>query len=253
MTAPRDMTAGRPRRETLTRRVGEALRARILDGRLRPGARLPTEQALIDAYGVSRTVIREAVAGLRADGLVEARHGVGVFVREPAAPRSPPLATAQRFSSIIEMLELRAAIEIEAAGIAAERGSPAQKARVREAFDAFSGAIATGAGAEDADFGFHLRIMEATNNPLFAEFIGSLGRSTIPRAQLPGFSGFPAGYPDRLRAEHRRIMVAVAGGDAGEARAAMRAHLEGAVARYRSLMEAGDADSHHMTSPSGAG
>src|SRR3546814_9561203 len=71
-------------RQGLTHRVIAELRGRIESGALKPGDKLPTEQALIRHFGVSRTVIREAVAGLRADGLVEPRQGVGVFVQEPA-------------------------------------------------------------------------------------------------------------------------------------------------------------------------
>src|SRR3546814_7616214 len=96
-------------RQGLTHRVIAELRGRIESGALKPGDKLPTEQALIRHFGVSRTVIREAVAGLRADGLVEPRQGVGVFVLQPAAPNAelPRLTLpTRRISDIIESLEL---------------------------------------------------------------------------------------------------------------------------------------------------
>src|SRR5262252_7741054 len=99
----------------------------ITSGKIPPGSRLPTEQELIAATGVSRTVVREAVAALRAEGLVVTRQGVGAFVPENA--RRPFRVDFNHLSSIrevIEVMELRTGIEVEAAGLAAERASPAQ-------------------------------------------------------------------------------------------------------------------------------
>ena len=83
-------------RGNLAEQVVARLSADIRGGRLAPGARLPTEQALTSSLGVSRTVVREAVAALRADGLVVTRRGSGAYVAEPAAgpfriaaPRAP--------------------------------------------------------------------------------------------------------------------------------------------------------------------
>ena len=126
--AARPRGARAPARKSLTARVIEDLRAEILGGQLTPGDKLPTESALIDRFGVSRTVIREAVAELRADRLVESRHGVGVFVLDRPEPATaaihlPPFS---KISDMIEELELRAAVEIEAAGLAAQRASPAE-------------------------------------------------------------------------------------------------------------------------------
>lgn len=229
------------KRANLTGRVIEALRARIRSGEVRPGDRLPTEPQLTEEFGVSRTVIREAIAGLRADGLVEPRQGVGVFVREPppAVGLRLPEAGAHLLSAIIETLELRTAVEIEAAGIAAERASPAQAARIRECLAEIDGAIARGERSERADFAFHLAIAEATNNPLFAEFLGFLGRRTIPRSQLPGAGELPEGYLAQIQSEHRAILEAIAGGDAMAARSAMRVHLRGSLERYQALVAEG--------------
>lgn len=239
--------AARPRRN-LTQMVVAELRERIGSGRLKPGDRLPTEQALIQELGVSRTVVREAVAGLRADGLVEPRQGVGVFVREPARP-APGLSLlsedAGKISSVIETLELRAAVEIEAAGLAAERRSPAQEAKIRERYDEIAAAMARGEVAEDADFAFHQAIAEATNNRHFGEFFAFLGRRTIPRSQLPDREGggqspvrTPA-YVRQLQSEHQRIMEAICRGDPEAAREAMRIHLKGSLERYQRLRRDG--------------
>ncbi|MBT7580324.1 MAG: FadR family transcriptional regulator, partial [Candidatus Marinimicrobia bacterium] len=108
------------------------MRVQITSSKLKPGDKLPTEQKLVEAYGVSRTVVREAIAALRADGLMESRHGVGVFVLVPPKKSDDFRFLGEdpgRASSVVETLELRAAVEIEAAMIAAQRRSPGQDAR----------------------------------------------------------------------------------------------------------------------------
>jgi DNA-binding FadR family transcriptional regulator len=232
--------AARPRRN-LTQMVMADLRERIGGGRLKPGDKLPTEQALIQELGVSRTVVREAIAGLRADGLVEPRQGIGVFVREAARPASGLSLLSEdagKISSVIETLELRAAVEIEAAGLAAERRSPAQEAKIRECYDEIASAIARGEAAEDADFAFHRAIAEATNNRHFGEFFEFLGRRTIPRSQLSDRGASPVrtpAYVRQLQGEHETIMTAICRGDAEAAREAMRVHLKGSLERYQRL------------------
>lgn len=237
------MTAGGRPRRNLTEQVTERLRARILNGTLSPGDQLPTEHQLVDEFGVSRTVVREAIAALRADRLIEARQGVGVFVLPPpeeddglALFRKVP----QKISSVIEMLELRAAVEVEAAGLAALRCSPAQEMRIRECFDEMAEQVDRGETAEQADFAFHIAIASATNNSQFIAFLEYLGRRTIPRSQLGGAaSGEPVlDRERRLQEEHAAIVAAITARDVDGAREAMRRHLQGSLQRYRSLMTA---------------
>jgi DNA-binding FadR family transcriptional regulator len=224
----------------LTHRVTEELRRRIETGIIQPGGKLPTERALVDEFGVSRTVVREAIAGLRADRLVAARQGAGVFVLDrPSAdaPILPPMPSrSDRISSIIEALELRTAVEIEAAALAATRSSPAQQMRVREAYTEFARAVERGERAEDADFAFHLSIADATNNALFREFLESLGKRTIPRNQIRDVGVVPLEYLQRILEEHSDIAEAICAFDAEAASAAMRLHLRGSQERYKRLM-----------------
>src|SRR5258707_9311941 len=94
----------------------------ITGGRLPPGSKLPTEKEMMTSTGVSRTVVREAVACLRADGLVVVRQGVGAFVA--AHVRRPFRIEVDELDSLreaLEIMELRAGVEIEAAGLAAQR------------------------------------------------------------------------------------------------------------------------------------
>ncbi|MEQ8354326.1 MAG: FadR/GntR family transcriptional regulator [Kiloniellaceae bacterium] len=233
--------ARRPR-QNLTHKVTAELRARIESGALKPGDKLPTEPALIRQFGVSRTVIREAIAGLRADGLVEPRQGVGVFVLKSSRPNDElPLLTLpiHKISDIIESLELRTAVEVEAAGLAAARCSPAQEAEIHSRLEAFEAKLRAGQPNEAEDFAFHVAVAEAANNRRFEEFLAFLGRRTIPRSQLRRADGgavAPLTSPEDLYLEHCAILEAILARDPDGARAAMRRHLAGSMERYRALM-----------------
>lgn len=231
----------RKSRRNLVLGVVEALRADIAEGAYRPGDRLPSEVQLTERFGVSRTVVREAVAGLRADRLVEPRQGAGVFVLEPPeeAPRPFQILDLGKISSIIEMLELRVAVEMEAAALAATRRSPVQEERVLEACDEVQRLAGEGRGTSGADLAFHLAIADATNNPRFREFLEVMGVSAIPRSALrDGADGrSPEDYLARICAEHRKVADAISRGDPEAARAAMREHLTGSQQRYRDLLQ----------------
>jgi GntR family transcriptional repressor for pyruvate dehydrogenase complex len=214
------------------------LAADITYGNLAPGTKLPTEQEMIAATGVSRTVVREAVAALRAEGLVMTRQGVGAFVADTA--RRPFRIEADERDSlreILQVMELRTGIEIEAAGIAAERGSRADVERIAQAFAAIERAMARDDSAVDEDFAFHCRIAEATGNPKFLRFLDYLGRFIIPRQTvnvLADGSGRRA-YLKTIQREHRQILDAIRGKSAAPARAAMRRHLHNSRKRYQKL------------------
>ncbi len=231
----------RPARN-LTGEVVERIATEIAQGRIAPGSRLPTEQALVTALGVSRTVVREAVAALRAEGLVVTRQGAGAFV---AADRSrvPFRIDPDGLSSIddvLQVMELRAAIEIQAATLAAERVSRTGLARIEEALAALEAAIERGEAAVSEDFALHRSIALATGNPRFAEFLEFLGRHVIPRQSIRVALNTPAEqrrYLARIQQEHRRICAAIRGRDPAGARQAMRAHLTRSLDRYRRLAE----------------
>lgn len=228
-------------RRNLVLGVVEALRADIAEGAFRPGEKLPSEVQLTERFGVSRTVVREAVAGLRADGLVEPRQGAGVFVLQPPeeAPRPFQILHLDKISSIIEMLELRVAVEMEAAALAALRRSPAQEEAVLEVCDEVRRLAREGLGTSEADLAFHLAVADATNNPRFREFLEILGVSAIPRSALhDGADGrSPEAYLTRICAEHRKVADAISRADPEAARAAMREHLSGSQQRYRDLLQ----------------
>lgn len=227
-------------RQSLSQKLAESLRARIESGEYVEGDKLPTEQQLSQEHGVSRTVVREAIATLRADRLIEAKQGSGAFVLGYKPPTAQQIwaGQAQTISSVIETLELRAAVEIESAGLAAARCSPAQEARILERFRDLGASLEDHQAAQDADYQFHMAIAEATNNRQFVDFLQYLGRRTIPRAQLHLLNPNPEAalsMERNLLAEHEAILRAISAHNVEEAREAMRVHLKGSLERYRQL------------------
>jgi GntR family transcriptional repressor for pyruvate dehydrogenase complex len=229
---------------SLTLRTEHALRKRIADGPIRVGDKLPTEKALAIEFGVSRTVIREAVAALRADGLLEAKHGVGYFVsqREEQAPNVGSTTELHFSASMLDILELRMAVEVHAAGLATARKSWAQEEKIFAAAEKFARALADGEPTELWDWEFHKSISEATNNQAFIEFFDRLGLSILPRRALEGSKRdtlITKPYLEKSVVEHRAILDAISRGDVDGAREAMNAHLGGSQLRYRGLITAG--------------
>jgi GntR family transcriptional repressor for pyruvate dehydrogenase complex len=228
-----------PRRSrNLAGELVDSLGDRIRDGRLAPGAKLPTEAAIMAEYGVSRTVVREALSKLQAAGMVRTRHGIGTFVvgAGDAAPfRISPeqLATLQ---DVVAMLELRIGLETEAAGLAAQRRDEANLRAMRSALDEFAAAVQAGRDAVAADFRFHLEIARATQNLHFAELMTALGAGMIPRARLDApvrMNEERREYLRRVNGEHESIYDAIVAHDSEAARAAMRTHLTNSRERRR--------------------
>jgi len=218
----------------------EQLAEQIKSGKLSPGERLPTEQELTRAARVSRTVVREAVAALRAEGLVVTRQGVGAFVS--AAPQQAPFRIdTERLHDLQEILyvmELRLCVEMESAGLAAERASRAQVRAIDAALEAMDRATAEGKAAVDEDLALHKAIAEGTGNPQFPRFLQFIGRHLIPRhivSGMPKTMGGQRAYLELLQTEHRRIVEAIRQHDPKAAREAMRRHLTRSLDRYRKL------------------
>ncbi len=226
--------------QSLASKISAALRHDLVSGVFRPGDRLPSESTLTRQYSVSRTVVREAIAILRADGLVEARKGAGVFALEMPREAERPfndLAT-QRISSVIELLELRTVFEVESAALAALRRSAAQIEEIYEAHRIVGQCLKDGSPTRDADFNLHLAIAEATQNRRFPEFLQLIRTGIIPRGDLQGEApgSRPKDYNLHLQEEHGLIVDAIIEGDADAARAHMKAHLRGSLERYKALL-----------------
>jgi GntR family transcriptional repressor for pyruvate dehydrogenase complex len=228
----------RTRKPKLASVVAETLRQRIGAGEFLPGAKLPSEAKLTGVFGVSRTVIREAIAALAADGIVEPRQGAGLYVMANAASAFSALGVsgANKISVALNVLEVRMGIEIEASGLAAQRRSSSQEAEMRETFNEFGRLLESGTPTGRTDFDFHRAIAAATNNPFYLEVLEALGSRTIPCDVASPWgteSVLTYEYQVGLHEEHRSILSAICDQNEDAAREAMREHLSRSQQRYR--------------------
>lgn len=230
------------RRGNLAEQIVEVMRARIQEGVYPIGSKLPSEQELIGEFGVSRTVIRESIANLKAGGLVTARQGVGVFVQSAVLPQGFIIARQDldALSDKIALLELRIAVEVEGAGLAALRRTPETLAGIERTLNVMRDAIAAGSDAIEADLDFHRAISLATGNVHFSNLFAYLGRHAVPRARFKTYglsSDARVDYLNRVNDEHLAILSAIRSGDSDNARSAMRLHLVNSKQRLSQTLE----------------
>ncbi len=121
-----DLPIKLPSSGSLSEQLADALLLSIRDGNLPKGQRLPTEAALVARFGVSRTVVREALSRLKTIGLIESRQGSGTFVAQIPSPDLAQLVLSPdgSMNAVIQLVEVRRALETESAGLAAARRSP---------------------------------------------------------------------------------------------------------------------------------
>jgi DNA-binding FadR family transcriptional regulator len=219
------------------------LREWILQYALAEGDKLPPEHALAPSLGVSRTVLREAVARLKAQGELTSRRGAGVFVARPHGQLLRlDMGDRDAVPDILADLEIRVALEVEAAGLAARRRLPDHLEAMRAAI-ATQQAAATREAASAADFAFHRAIAMATANHRFVHLLDQLGIDAIPRSRIrlsADDAGENTAYAAQLLDEHRAILDAISAQDTAYARDAMRMHLSNSIQRYQQAAQATD-------------
>ena len=219
-------------RGRLYEQVARQLQELILTGALKPGDRLPPERELAEQLGVSRVVIREAMKTLEERGLLKVLTGSGTYISqiEPRAiSESINLLIQQRAFSFDHLNEIRRMLEIEIAGLAAERARPEdlqtmeQAISVAEAAAANLESVPTALDAfVQADLAFHNALAEATQNPLFPVLLESMSDLLI---ELRWQASSQAGAPQDALDYHRAILAHVKVHDLLASREAMREHL----------------------------
>ena len=225
-------------RRSLALGLVDAFAGRIRDGRFAVGGKLPTETEIMAEFGVSRTVVREAISKLQAGGLVETRHGIGTFVlgdANAAAIRLSGTDSMAALRDVVAVVELRLGVESEAAAMAATRRSDGELGALREAHADFLRAIDSG-DTVAPDMNLHLAIAHATHNAHFVDLMTQLGSILIPRTRVDTTRIAGEGrreYLRRVNAEHESIVTAIANRDPEAARAAMRTHLSNSRERLR--------------------
>ena len=228
------------KRQSFSSVVAKDLRDMIERERLKPGARIATEAELGVQYGVSRTVIREAIIRLRSEGILVARQGIGVFVGERAHPRFEVDWSAIRtLPKTIMLMELRMAVEVEAAGLCAERRTKADATHIRKLMEKVDAEHKDPKStAVWYDYRFHLAIAKASKNPHIFQFLTFMAPVVMPRIKLGAIvdDAHTEVYYHMIHGEHDRIVQAIEKSDAGEARAHMRFHISEAIKRLRALV-----------------
>ena len=217
----------------LSDQVAEALTAEIRGGRLVPGDRLPSEAVLVEQFAVSRSVVREALSRLKSLGLVDSRQGSGVFVRQAGfSPLNFDARFAESKQAVVQIVEVRRALEAEVAAVAAQRRTAADVRRIRQAIAALDKAVRAGGDGVEEDVNYHRAIAEAAGNPFLIGTLDYLrqflrGATRVTRANEARRRDFM----DQVRAEHEAIAAAIEAGDATKARQAAARHMDNAIRR----------------------
>jgi len=214
---------------TLADQLTSELLQQIEAGIYPRGSKLPPEPELSRQFGVSRTVVREAVSRLKNDGIVVPQQGSGVFVSSSAWiwPLKIAAAEVDTLQGVLQIIELRRAIESEIAALAAVRRSAAQLV-------ALHCASSRGGDGVHADVLFHRSIAVATGNPFLLKTLRFLDQfleeaTTVTRAN----EALRADFSLQVNEEHLAIVAAIRASDAARAQAAAQMHMINAARRLR--------------------
>ncbi len=223
---------------TLADKVFDALIQLIGNGDYPHGSRLPSEAKMAERFGVSRTVIREAVSRLKSEGMVESRQGSGVYVRQENtdSPFRIDPSIMDSLKSIMHLVELRKVLEGEMAALAATRRSKAQMQAIVQALKKIDEDVAAGGDGVEADIAFHRSIAEATGNPLFLALTGFLfnflRKATFTTRRIEAKK---SSLSQQVDSEHRNIAEAISRRDPDAASAAARLHMDRLTQRLASV------------------
>lgn len=206
----------------------------IINNDLSDGQLLPPESQLCEMFGVSRSILREAIRVLASKGLVDVRQGYGTLVCVPKV-EMPEEAFGTYITTntfpLSQLMEIRTPIEIEVARLAAERRKDEHLLRMKETLQTFQSQVATIEEYASADNEFHHAMIDATHNPLFGIIIRSIMRYLNLSRQL-AFRHF--GLVVVIQ-EHQAIFTAVKNQDGAAAAAAMQTHMKGARSRIHEV------------------
>lgn len=221
------------KREKLADVLYAAILKSILDGELKEGDRLPGEEALSEQYRVSRPTIREALARLRAGGIIVSRQGSGSYVGRPQQQQVLTFSNIASVADFKRCYEFRRAIEAGAAGHAARMRDADDIIQIQSAYQRLQDMIARNEMAVDEDFALHMAIAVAAKNPLFPSVLESIHKQTVFSMSLSRNLSREQGTQRMASAdsEHRAVIEAILNQDAAAASAAMYAHINNSIIR----------------------
>jgi DNA-binding FadR family transcriptional regulator len=207
-------------------------------GGLPDGERLPSETDFVDMFKLSRASIREALARLRAEGMVRSRKGSGSFAVRDAMPQMVRLSAIENMRDLVEWHEVRLALESEAAALAADRRTEDDLERLRHCQAELIGKLAT-SHADSEDVAFHAALATCAHNPKLSDALGRLTTHIFNWSSLSAERGFLtlAERRELISLEHGAIVAAVAARDSDRARTEIRRHLLNGRARVLSTVD----------------
>ncbi|MFN8131259.1 MAG: FadR/GntR family transcriptional regulator [Solirubrobacteraceae bacterium] len=208
--------------------VVDRLREFIDVQQLEPGDRLMSERELAQQLGVSRSSVRQALTALKVVGLIEIRHGDGIYLLRSPGDVIPSLALEVANAQVDHPMiwEVREGVETQAARLAARRRTKRDLVRMRQALDAMAASVAAGGDGVVGDRHFHQAIWDAAHNEMLSQVVGQL-REAIDRTSEASLT-VPGRPPTSLEA-HEAIFAAIEDQDEGAADTAMRAHVAGSA------------------------
>jgi len=212
--------------------IVEQIKQLMLDGHIKPGDKLPSERHLVDSFKVSRASIREALSALEMMGLLEVRTGEGAYIRQiqvESMAVSLSWALSMEKDAVLELLEVRRMIEVQAAGYAAERATFEELNELESILNSmrvgFHNSVAIG---EKADHSFHYNIARATHNKITIRLMDTISDHLHHLIRASRSKLYEGKYtPELLYEEHVRIFTALQNRNAEEARSQMIIHLDG--------------------------
>jgi GntR family transcriptional regulator, transcriptional repressor for pyruvate dehydrogenase complex len=199
-----------------------------------PDAKLPSENTLAERFGVSRPIVRHAIARLRAEGRLYARRGSGTYVGDPGPPVDKIVfGSLQNIPDIRSFLDFRSTLESESAARAARRRDPVALEDIRACSRRLEQALDKGEQGIEEDFAFHVAIARASGNRFFLAAMLALTEQTRFGIQLTRSLSEGPVPPSiaAVRKEHAAIEAAIVSGDPDGARRAMNDHLHGGMRR----------------------
>jgi len=212
--------------------IVEQIKQLILDGHIKPGDKLPSERHLVESFKVSRASIREALSALEMMGLIEVRTGEGAYFRQLQADSmavSLTWALSMEKGSVLELLEVRRMMEVQAVGYAAERATAEELNELEAILNSMQlNLYNSGTLSEKADHSFHYHIARATHNKIIIRLMDTISDHLQHLIRASRSKLYEGKYtPELLYDEHVRILSALKDRNAEEARKQMTIHLSG--------------------------
>lgn len=214
--------------EGLADRIYRELLSMIIQGDLKKGDKLSTEQTLAEQFNTSRPTVREALSRLRAEGIVTSRQGAGTFVAKQPDPDLPRFMPLESLSDVRQCIEFRIVVESAAAALAAVMADEADLQLIEQALERLEHAVETSQLGVDEDFNFHVSIAQASKNQFFVSVMASIqphlefGMNLMRNLSLHKSTE----RLHRVQSEHRTVLQAIRNRDPQAAERAMREHLE---------------------------